>query len=202
MRSEWARPGMRSQNVQHRPLGPPEALSIAIRDSHPLKALTTRLCRLLFVILFKADNGFVRRLFLRRAVRLECPVQVLLAAVVVQLLELDPARINEAVVILVLSKLAAGEVAQRRLRRGQLIAPLLPDEPLRVGEAHANHLLDLEAVCRHDGIVSSAIRDALLALRRRRLLAFVAGTHGAARILEHTVVGAVGARACGIGRHT
>ena len=61
-----------------------------------------------------------------RSVRLECPVQVLLAAVVVQLLELDPARINEAVVILVLSKLAAGEVAQRRLRRGQLIAPLLP----------------------------------------------------------------------------
>ena len=44
--------------------------------------------------------------------------------------ELDPARINEAVVILsvVLSKLAAGEVAQRRLRRGQIIAPLLPKE--------------------------------------------------------------------------
>ena len=39
-------------------------------------------------------------------------------------------------------------------------------------------------------------------LRRGRLLAFVAGTHGAARILEHTVVGAVGARACGIGRHS
>ena len=75
--------------------------------THSIKALTTQLCRLLFVILFKADNGFVRRLFLRRAIRLECPVQVLLAAVVVQLLELDPARINEAVVILVLSKLAA-----------------------------------------------------------------------------------------------
>ena len=115
-----------SERSEHRPLGPPEALSIAMRDSHPLKALTTRSCRLLFVILFKAANGFVRRLFLRRAVRLECPAQVLLAAVVVQLLELDPARVNEAVVILVLSKLAAGEVAQRRLRRGQLIAPLLP----------------------------------------------------------------------------
>ena len=44
------------ERSEHRPLGPP------IRDSHPLKALTTRLCRLLFVILFKADNGFVRRL--------------------------------------------------------------------------------------------------------------------------------------------
>ena len=75
-----------SERSEHRPLGPPEALSIAMRDSHPLKALTTRLCRLLFVILFKAANGFVRRLFLRRAVRLECPVQVL-AAAVVQLLE-------------------------------------------------------------------------------------------------------------------
>ena len=30
----------------------------------------------------------------------------------------------------------------------------------------------------------------------------IAGTPGAARILEHTVVGAVGARACGIGRHS
>ena len=71
-------------------------------------------------LLFEADDGFLRSLLLRRAVCLECPIQVLLAAVVVQLLELDPARINEAVVILVLSKLAAGEVAQRRLRRGPL----------------------------------------------------------------------------------
>ena len=79
------------------------------------------------------------------------------------------------------------------------VAPLLSDQLIGVAKAHAEHRLNLVAECRHDRVVRTATCQPRLALRRCCLLALVASTHGAVRVLEQAVSAAVGAVALRVG---
>ena len=91
------------------------------------------------------------------------------------------------------------EVANGVVGSSQPVAPLLSDQLIGVAKAHAEHRLNLVAECRHDRVVRTATCQPRLALRRCCLLALVASTHGAVRVLEQAVSAAVGAVALRVG---
>ena len=73
--------------------------------------------------------------------------------------------------------------------------------PISFAQEHAEHRLDLVAECWHGRVVrTAACQAAALALRRCCLLALVASTHGAVRVLEQAVRAAVGTGALGVWR--
>ena len=96
---------------------------------------------------------------------------------------------------------------RRRLRRRPPLAgPPPPSAPEQARAAATTRTLPtasrrihrrLEREVRRRAVVNVELGDEVDAVTLD-----IAGTHGAARILELTVVGAVGARACGIGRHS
>ena len=96
--------------------------------------------------------------------------------------------------------------ARRRLLRRPLPGPPPPSAPEQARAAATTRTLPtasrrihrrLEREVRRRAVVNVELGDEVDAVTLD-----IAGTPGAARILEHTVVGAVGARACGIGRHS
>ena len=131
--------------------------------------------------LFKLSNRSLHSLIFRLSVLLHCAVQLRLAAVLVQLLKLNPACIGKACVMLVLFERAAREVANGVVGSSQPVAPLLSDQLIGVAQAHAEHRLDLVAEC--GTTASSAPPPASRAWRRCCLLRF--GTCS-----EHTWCGA------------
>ena len=95
---------------------------------------------------------------------------------------------------------------RRSRRRPPLAGPPPPSAPEQARAAATTRTLPtasrrihrrLEREVRRRAVVNVELGDEVDAVTLD-----IAGTHGAARILEHTVVGADGARACGIGRHS
>ena len=95
---------------------------------------------------------------------------------------------------------------RRSRRRPPLAGPPPPSAPEQARAAATTRTLPtasrrihrrLEREVRRRAVVNVELGDEVDAVTLD-----IAGTPGAARILEHTVVGAVGARACGIGRHS
>ena len=83
-----------------------------MKTTNPLSshATSTTGC-LILNALFKLSNRSLHSLIFRLSVLLHCAVQLRLAAVLVQLLKLNPACIGKACVMLVLFERAAREVA-------------------------------------------------------------------------------------------
>ena len=113
------------------------------------------------------------------------------SAVLVQLFELHPACVGETRVVFILSKLTAREAANSAVGSSQLVAPLLSDQ-FRTSACRAPPRSCSRMLARprrpHRRLQAVPGADAAFCV-----LALVASTHGAVRVLEQAVCAAVGA---------